>query len=436
MKRLLMVVAWALSTGAAAQNVRHDTWAEIQAVPAKANGEYYMYEWDLPSPSRPPKGYKPVYISHIGRHGARYALRDDIYESVRDLLEQARAEEQLTPAGEDLRRRYEAFYPSVAYRGGELTFSGQEQHRKIAEKMFRDYPSVFRGQTHAEVLSTSVHRVLQSMTAFLERLQDLDRTFDCRFDAGNVYLPVLDPMSSKSPRHKARKPYSESVRQTLRQMQEQAYDTKAFAARYFRDPAWLEGHGGAWALAQNLRLIIVDIPCLDFEPQDNFDDVFTQEELFRLWEYRNYTGYLMNGRSPLTDNKTCLEAGGMVREMIEHADEDLQNGNVNLRLRFSHDSALMPLLSFMEVDTFGASVADPYEVKDWWRCFEIPMACNLQLVFYRSRRSPEILVVPLLNGREAKLPFPAMEGPFYRWSDFKAWYLPRIKAAETFLENY
>ena len=30
--------------------------------------------------SKVPKGYKPFYISHYGRHGARYAWQSDIYE--------------------------------------------------------------------------------------------------------------------------------------------------------------------------------------------------------------------------------------------------------------------------------------------------------------------------------------------------------------------
>ena len=49
---------------------------EILAEPQKAGGVYAMYEQVPGQESRPPKGYKPFYISHYGRHGARYLLAD------------------------------------------------------------------------------------------------------------------------------------------------------------------------------------------------------------------------------------------------------------------------------------------------------------------------------------------------------------------------
>ena len=50
------------------------------------------------------------------------------------------------------------------------------------------------------------------------------------------------------------------------------------------------------------------------------------------------------------------------------------------------------------------------------------MASNLQLIFYRSKRNPEILVKVLYNGREASLPVPQSAPSFYSWSAFKDYY--------------
>ena len=80
----------------------------------------------------------------------------------------------------------------------------------------------------------------------------------------------------------------------------------------------------------------------------------------------------------------------------------------------------------MDVNGMGYRGADPLEVEDHWRTFDVPMAANLQLVFFRSRRNPEILVQVLLNGREATRPLPmAAPGSFYRWQDIKAAYTSR-----------
>jgi len=51
------------------------------------------------------------------------------------------------------------------------------------------------------------------------------------------------------------------------------------------------------------------------------------------------------------------------------------------------------------------------------------MASNIQLIFYRSKKSAdEILIKCLLNGEEATLPVPTTQAPYYRWSDFKDYY--------------
>lgn len=48
-----------------------------------------------------------------------------------------------------------------------------------------------------------------------------------------------------------------------------------------------------------------------------------------------------------------------------------------------------------------------------------PCAYNLQLVLFKSKQNPDILVQVLLNGFEATLPLEmAAPGCFYRWDDF------------------
>ena len=100
---------------------KYDTKAEMMADLNRTGGEYFMYSFDDVRLTPAPKGYKPVYISHIGRHGARYAISDPIYENLRKVFTDAHSAGKLTEAGESLMARYEAFYPSVAHRGGELT---------------------------------------------------------------------------------------------------------------------------------------------------------------------------------------------------------------------------------------------------------------------------------------------------------------------------
>ena len=77
-----------------------DPFDEIRRDHGKAGGVYYMYQFDSAlKRTVPPKGYKPFYISHYGRHGARYVLSDDQYELPYSVLSKAAADSALTETG-------------------------------------------------------------------------------------------------------------------------------------------------------------------------------------------------------------------------------------------------------------------------------------------------------------------------------------------------
>lgn len=403
----------------------YDTRSEIMADLRKAAGEYRMYPSEHPAQTAAPKGYKPFYISHFGRHGARYALGEKVYEEFRDVLEKAHAAGRLTGMGEDLYRRYERLYPHVAYRGGELTQKGQEQHRTIAARMYEDYPAVFKGATHAEVASTASHRVLVSMDAFLDELRRRDRSFDYTLAYGRNCLPAIDPSDSSNPFRKEGRPYPPSVAKKRKRFVEERVDWEEIAGRFCTDLPWLDSLYGQSKFVQTLRKVIVDLPCLDFTPEDRFDDLLTAEEQYRLWQVWNYGGYLYYGRPAGTDQAVCLGMASAVCDLVDRAEEDWAAGTA-LRLRFTHDSCLLPLLSYLGIDHFGATVSNPYEVENHWRCFEVPMASNLQFIFFRSSHSSDVLVKVLLNGRETTLPFEPVTGPYYSWEEFKRYCRPAL----------
>ena len=77
---------------------------------------------------------------------------------------------------------------------------------------------------------------------------------------------------------------------------------------------------------------------------------------------------------------------------------------------------------------------DELEEKGWWANQVYPMAGNLQIVFYRknaSDRNPLLKV--LVNEKEATLPLPSDLAPYYRWSDFRNFYLRKVAEGESVL---
>lgn len=59
---------------------------EMFATPEKTGGVYWAYPLDFAPQTKAPKGYKPFYISHYGRHGSRYLIADRDYKWLVDLL--------------------------------------------------------------------------------------------------------------------------------------------------------------------------------------------------------------------------------------------------------------------------------------------------------------------------------------------------------------
>lgn len=54
-----------------------------------------------------------------------------------------------------------------------------------------------------------------------------------------------------------------------------------------------------------------------------------------------------------------------------------------------------------------------------WNC---PFAANVQMIFYRSAKNPDVLVKFLVNERETAIPaIQPVQGPYYRWEDVKTY---------------
>jgi len=416
MKKIAIFLCALVAAGSAAY-AQTDSKSALMADIERAGGVHYLCPTNQPAPTSAPKGYKAFYVSHIGRHGARYALGGSVYEEQLAVWTKGHEKGWLTPSGEAFYQAYKDFYPAIALREGNLTQKGQDQHRYIAGQIYRNYPSVFKGKTHAEAVSTVSHRVIVSMFSFLSELDNLDRDFTFGADYGQPYQSYLlpDVIDSGAERHG-------DAEVKFRQFRDQVLDLDGLLAKWFTRPDSLVTN--KYKFCFDLHTVVSTLDNTDVpEIPEALYSVYTPEERYNLWRVNNYRDYQLLGRSPDTENLRMKAMSALLKDFVEKADEDMRTGQVQLRLRFGHDSTLMPLLSLMDVNGMGAAIEDPYEVEKYWQNYNIPMACNFQLVFFKSKKNPDILVQVLLNGFEATLPLPmAAPGSFYRWEDVKACY--------------
>ena len=142
MKRLTFLLALSIFvTTAFAQS--HQSEAAVRALkedPTRAGNNTNSYEFKEISDTKPPKGYKPFYISHYGRHGSRSNWGGSSYENVIAVLDTAKQLGILTPGGDSLLVAARKVLASYDGMDGRLTQKGGREHTAIAERMYKRYP--------------------------------------------------------------------------------------------------------------------------------------------------------------------------------------------------------------------------------------------------------------------------------------------------------
>lgn len=421
---LLLFVA----TSASAQNIRE----EIAADPYKAGGVYYMYSFAERTTTPAPAGYVPFHISHYGRHGARFILNNEEYDTPYTVLGQAYRDGKLTPTGIDFYERFARIYPQLQNRAGDLSPKGQQQHRLLAKRMYRAYPEIFTQHPRIDAVSTVVGRCIMSMAAFSEGLKEEDPSLEVHRDVGEIYMLFLNPYLPSNPElstedYEYKLPHA-PWRATWRRFCNGYLDIDGFLQRIFTDTDYAKSLCDPFDLELDIFYIAVHMPCTNSD--EEFINLFTSEELFRLWECDNIPYYIAKGPYPGNKGHMTAIPRPILREILDAGDAAIASGEPSVKLRFGHDGCIMGLLNLMRVGTWATPTSNPLEIRNLWQSYKIPMASNLQFIFYKSEQQDEILVKMLFNEEETLLPLPDDLAPYYRWSDFSRYYRQVLQEAK------
>lgn len=361
-----------------------------------------------------PKGYKPVYMSHYSRHGSRYLVSDGTYMLALNGLTKAAEAGALTEEGQSLLDRVARMAKGAEGRWGSLSARGAREHRAIAERMYRNLPELFRGEARIVCSATQSPRSILSMAANNERLKELNPKLQIsrRADIGEEH-PLLRHTPHLEELEKDFGPHKKFFRPA-------DLDYSRFASVYFKgDIKQFTSEKSFRNLMYYIYSLSSIVHCTDDEGV-SFDEVFTPEELYEFWKGQNYRHYLICGNSPEYGDGIVGDARPLLAEIIRCADAALAGNGVAADLRFGHDIALAPLVALLKMNNFGARCGME-ELPDEWSDFDVmPMAANLQIIFYRHKKSGDVLVKLLHNEREAHLPI-AGEGAFYHWNDLRAY---------------
>ena len=384
---------------------------------ARTGGVYYAYPVKEAIATPPPKGYKPVYISHYARHGSRWIQSEQDYKTVVDIFEKAHQAGVLTALGEDVRKRMALVWEDAEGHGGDLTPLGVRQHRGIAERMFQNYPEVFKGSPALSARSTVVLRCVLSMDAFCERLKELNPALQIRREACARYMKYMNyhtPEAVKFVSHQG--PWYEEYRK----FKESHTRPDRLVTSLFNSPDYIRKNVNPGELMWGLYWIASDMQ--DVELPLSFYDLFEKEELFGIWQSVNYRMYICNANAPVNQGAAPESAKSLLKNIIESADRAIREGTPCATLRFGHDTNLIRLLARMKVEGCSNQETDPDRYYLAWQAFRVsPIGANLQLIFFKNKQG-EVIVKLLHNENEVKLPIDSPIAPYYKWETVKAFY--------------
>ena len=380
---------------ASAQTIKEAVYADLN----KAGGVYYMYEFKEHKVAPPPKGYPPVYLSHYGRHGARYLLNDTQYERSLGVLRAAHEQNALTEVGERIWQEASAYFEEECrFRAGDLTPLGWEQHYRIAletynanKKFFKKHPVVTAG-------ATQVPRCIVSMAAFCQGLASADPSLQIYEAASKAELDEINPHADENPRRT---------------------NVRMEGGRYSRIDLWGTGLKGFIDARIDHRAIsgrifydlVFNMQCTPTKRSLMW--FFTPDECYKLWEINNYIHYMESAPPATRRDMPAL------MNMIADADSALTAGVPTVRLRFGHDTVFLFLISVFGADGYGIVPSSADEISATWANYRAPMAATLYLLFCKNKAG-NVLVKMVVNGEEATLPLEPVTGPWYNWEDLKS----------------
>ena len=394
----------------------HRSEAAVRALmedPSRAGNNTNSYEFHEIRDTKPPKGYKPFYISHYGRHGSRSNWGGKAYEDLIATLEEGKRQGILTPGGDSLlvaARSVLAFYGGM---DGRLSQRGVREHDALAERMFKRYPEVFKGDKMVRAFGSQVQRCLISMNAFTTSLVRQNPKLHFYLDTGEKFQEYINNESGWQQKT------GPAMMKAMAVVREMPDDTLGVLNRIFTDvPKARTFVKSARSLTENVwnTAIISE----DFDIPDNLFRFLPFDAIYKRWAQSNIMLYTGHCNSVESGNDRVPMAQSCVEDIVAKADECIATGRYAADLRFGHDYPLMALVNYLGIEGVGERIPAEEICDKWLGFWNIPMASNLQIIFYRNK-SGDVLVKFLYQEQERLLrglePF---QGPYYKWETVKA----------------
>ena len=400
-----------------AQSVREEIRADVR----RSAGTFLAYPVSHSSTmTPPPEGKKPFFLSHYGCQGSYYLEQQEYYDAPYRTLAKADSLGMLTPLGRDVMQRLDLIRRDAKDRTGELTELGAQQQRNIVRRMEYLFPETFDKSGYVSGRCATVNRCVMSMEEAMVELARL-RPTGLSHKASLSFKPYLNPQDKQLQAAK-----KDSLTTARYQAFAAAYEhPERLMQALFTDASYLKPKK-ARSLMDQLFDVAGNLQNTDLRNSLTLYDLFTSDEIYQQWKKRNAWWYINYGGCALNGSQQPYASRNLLRHIIEKGDSVILLQKPVTHLRYTLETAFMPLVCLMDINGYGL-ITDDLESLDekGWADYRIaPIGANLQIIYYRRDfDDQDVLIKVLLNEQESTLPVATDCAPYYHWKDVREYYL-------------
>lgn len=380
-----------------------------------------------------PNGYEPVFINHIGRHGARHLTKEVKKTLVYQVLLKADSAGALTQSGQQLKQMVLLLDQIETDNIESISAEGRMELKGIAQRMQAGNASLFSHPLQVNIGVTNKKRTKQSADAFLtgftgkQTLRDYIDDTDLRFyDLSPAYLAFEQQRSWISEFAAFQK--KEGALQISKDLTAKLF-SKDFADKILQKEQQ-KITADVFGFASIVYSLQSEIEQAGVKPADiNFKSLFSCAELERLGKMDDVSDFLKKGPGTDINGVQVRIAVPLLVNFIKTTDEFIQQGKYDIQLRFAHAETVAPFAAVLGISSADRSTTDFDQINASWKAAEVaPLSANIQWILYKNPGKNDYLVKVMLNEKEAHIT--GMNGitfPYYRYSDLRALYLARLK---------
>lgn len=425
------------------------SFASLVAVGQQCNtgflGSKTLYQPQQQKYSAPPKGYMPVFINHVGRHGARHLTKDVSSSFIYQVLLMADSADGLTAAGELLKEKILRLEKVEKQLFKSISSRGKTEQEGIAHRMYSNNGNVFRQQKPLlHIAYTKEIRTLQTSDAFLGELKrsvndpviikqlndttlrfyDMSPAYDAYKENGN-WIPYLQQLKTSVK-------YSEVAIQVSKQFFTPVYFKNLTAEEQLKLITDLYGFVTIfYSIQQEVKDAGYQLTEVDMK------DFFTCPQLSVLDRIDNAEDFFGKGPGLNADGIQVIIALPLLADFINTTDDYIKTKGVTAQLRFGHAETISPYATLLGLISASNPTKNPQQIDRLWNAEKvIPLSSNIQWILYQKKGSGHYLIKFLLNEKEVAVKgLPVKTFPYYNWADVRSFYIKKLEHFNTSLNT-